>query len=79
MTLGQAHVLLGLLNIFLGFHAMTFITIGGVALIAFYMLALGLANMGDDEDDLDDDHSASSELRCVTKITTQTNQEGFWI
>lgn len=56
------------------------ITIGGAALIAVYMFAISLAKMGDDENDLsDDDHSASSELRCVTKITTQTNQEGYWI
>ena len=44
------------------------------------LFSLALAKMSDDEDDLsDDDHSASSELRCVTKITTQSNQEGYFI
>ena len=44
--------------------------------LACFILALGLAETGDDEGELNDDHSTGAELRCITKINNKEIMEG---
>ena len=57
---------------------MTFLIIAA-ALIALAAFVAGCMEVAKKDDESDDDHSDYAELRCVTKITTQSNQEGFFI
>ena len=56
----------------------TAIIIAG-ALIALAAFVAKYMKVAKKDNESDDDHSDYAELRCVTKITTQSNQEGFWI
>ena len=63
------------------------IIIGLIIASSFFTLAMCAVAKKSDEDldeymaleNNDDDHSASSELRCVTKINDQDILKGYWI